>query len=121
MDVGLFFSYIGLFSYTQFENWGYQASFTSDNTPWFFNGARLQIFPTDRFKVELWVINGWQTYGKFNELPGIGYQFHYSPQEWVKMVFNGYVGTDTQDHPGHASTVTTACSSGTTTARVQEG
>jgi len=100
VDVGLFFSYIGLFSYTQFENWGYQASFTSDNTPWFFNGARLQIFPTDRFKVELWVINGWQTYGKFNELPGIGYQFHYSPQEWVKMVFNGYVGTDTQDHPG---------------------
>ena len=73
VDVGLFFSYIGLFSYTQFENWGYQASFTSDNTPWFFNGARLQIFPTDRFKVELWVINGWQTYGKFNELPGIGY------------------------------------------------
>ena len=47
IDVGLFFSYVGLFSYTQFENWGYQASFTSDNTPWFFNGARLQIFPSD--------------------------------------------------------------------------
>ncbi len=100
LDVGLFFSYVGLFSYTQFENWGYQASFTSDNTPWFFNGARLQIFPTDRFKVELWLINGWQTYGKFNELPGVGYQIHYAPREWVKMVFNGYVGTDTQDHPG---------------------
>ncbi len=100
LDVGLFFSYVGLFSYTQFENWGYQASFTSDNTPWFFNGARLQIFPTDRLKVELWVINGWQTYGKFNELPGVGYQLHYAPREWVKMVFNGYVGTDTQDHPG---------------------
>ena len=100
VDVGLFFSYVGLFSYTQFESWGYQASFTSDNTPWFFNGARLQLFPTDRFKVELWVINGWQTYGKFNELPGVGYQLHYSPREWVKMVFNGYVGTDTQDHPG---------------------
>lgn len=100
IDFGLFFSYVGLFSYTQFENWGYQASFTSDNTPWFFNGARVQIFPTDRFKVELWIINGWQTYGKFNELPGIGYQLHYAPQEWVKMVFNGYVGTDTQDNPG---------------------
>ena len=96
LDVGLFFAYVGLFSYTQFENWGYQASFTSDNTPWFFNGARLQIFPTDRLKVELWLINGWQSYGKFNQLPGVGYQIHYSPQEWVKMVFNGYVGTDTQ-------------------------
>jgi hypothetical protein len=97
LDVGLFFSYVGLFSYTQFENWGYQASFTSDNTPWFFNGARLQIFPTDRLKVELWLINGWQTYGKFNQLPGVGYQIHYAPREWVKMVFNGYVGTDTQN------------------------
>lgn len=97
LDVGLFFSYVGLFSYTQFENWGYQASFTSDNTPWFFNGARLQIFPTDRLKVELWLINGWQTYGKFNKLPGIGYQIHYAPREWVKIVFNGYVGTDTQN------------------------
>jgi hypothetical protein len=100
VDVGLFFSYVGLFSYTQFENWGYQASFTSDNTPWFFNGARVQIFPTDRLKVELWLINGWQSYGKFNELPGFGYQLFYAPEEWIKLVFNGYVGTDTQGHPG---------------------
>jgi hypothetical protein len=100
VDVGLFFSYVGLFSYTQFENWGYQASFTSDNTPWFFNGARVQLFPTDRLKVELWLINGWQSYGKFNELPGVGYQLLYAPHEWLKLVFNGYVGTDTQDHPG---------------------
>src|SRR5262249_18639133 len=75
-------------------------SFTSDNTPWFFNGARLQIFPTDRFKIELWLINGWQTYDKFNQLPSVGYQIHYSPREWVKIVSNGYVGTDTQDNPG---------------------
>ena len=100
LDIGLFFSYVGLFSYTQFENWGYQASFTSDNTPWFFNGLRLQIFPTDRLKVELWLINGWQTYGKFNELPGVGYQIRYAPREWMNLIFNGYVGTDTQDHPG---------------------
>ena len=100
IDVGIFMSYVGLFSYTNFENWGYQPSFTSDNTPWFFNGARLQIFPTDRFKIELWLINGWQSYAKFNQLPGAGYQLHYAPREWVKMVFNGYVGTDTVDHPG---------------------
>ena len=100
LDFGLFFSYVGLFSYTQYENWGYQASFTSDNTPWFFNGARLQIFPSDRLKVELWLINGWQTYGKFNELPGIGYQIRYAPHDNMNFVSNGYVGTDTQDHPG---------------------
>ena len=99
LDVGLFFSYVGLFSYTQFENWGYQASFIGQYAV-VFNGARLQIFPTDRLKLELWLINGWQTYGKFNQLPGVGYQIHYAPQEWIKLVFNGYVGTDTQGNAG---------------------
>jgi hypothetical protein len=99
-DFGIFMSYVGLFSYDNFENWAYQPSFTSDNTPWFFNGGRIQIFPTDRLKVEIWIINGWQTYGKFNELPGAGFQVRWAPREWMNMVFNGYVGTDTQDHPG---------------------
>jgi hypothetical protein len=100
LDVGLFMSYVGLFSYDNFENWAYVPSYTSDNTPWFFNGARLQLFPTDRFKFEIWLINGWQTYGKFNELPGLGYQIDYRPYEWMKFLLDGYVGTDTQDHPG---------------------
>ena len=100
IDLGIFMSYVGLFSYDNFENWAYQPSFTSDNTPWFFNGARIQIFPTDRFKVELWVINGWQTYGKFNDLPGFGAQLRYAPREWVNLISNNYVGWDTQDHPG---------------------
>lgn len=33
IDAGLFMSYIGLNSFYQAENWEYQASFTSDNTP----------------------------------------------------------------------------------------
>ncbi|MFI5297164.1 MAG: outer membrane beta-barrel protein [Polyangiales bacterium] len=100
LDVGIFMSYVGLFSYDNFENWAYQPSYTSDNTPWFFNGARVQVFPTDRLKLELWVINGWQTYGKFNELPGLGYQILWRPEEWFSILSNGYVGWDTQDAPG---------------------
>jgi hypothetical protein len=100
VDVGEFFSYVGLFSYMQYENWGYQASFTSDNTPWFFVGNRTQIFPNDILKVEIWLINGWQTYGKFNEMPGVGFQLDLRPKEWLKLVFSAYVGTDTQDAPG---------------------
>jgi len=100
VDIGEFFSYVGLFSYLQYENWGYQASYTSDNTPWFFVGNRTQIFPTDRLKVEIWLINGWQTYGKFNELPGVGFQIDWRPREWVKLILSAYTGTDTQDAPG---------------------
>ena len=106
LDVGIFMSYVGLFSYDNFENWAYQPSYTSDNTPWFFHGARLQIYPTDRLKVELWLINGWQSYAQFNHMPGAGYQIAYRPKEWIAMVFNGYGGWDTPptttagDHSG---------------------
>lgn len=99
LDAGIFMSYIGLFSYNNFENWGYQPSYTSDNTPWFFNGLRLQTFPTDKLKVELWLVNGWQSYGMFNQAPGVGVSIYYRPKETVDYVFNNYFGKDDQGAP----------------------
>ena len=100
LDAGIFMSYVGLFSYLNFENWMYLPSFTSDNTPWFFNGFRLQMYPTDKLKIEPWLVNGWQSYAKFNELPGFGCQVLWRPVDWLDVVANAYVGWDTQDHPG---------------------
>jgi len=51
-------SYIGLCSYYNYENWVYQMSYVSANTPWFFEGLRLQTFPSDRLKIEYWLVNG---------------------------------------------------------------
>jgi hypothetical protein len=99
LDAGIFMSYIGLFSYNNFENWGYQPSYTSDNTPWFFNGLRLQTFPTDKLKVEFWLVNGWQSYGMFNHAPGVGVSIYYRPKETVDYVFNNYYGKDDQGAP----------------------
>jgi len=45
VDAGMFMSYIGLNSYYQVENWEYQASFTSDNTPWFSMDYEFKYFP----------------------------------------------------------------------------
>ncbi len=101
VDAGIFMSYIGLFSYYNFDNWAYQPSYVSSNTPWFFNGVRVQIFPTDKLKIEPWFINGWQSYGKFNHRPGIGAQILYRPNGSVSIVSNNYgVGTDTLGVPG---------------------
>ncbi len=72
VDAGIFMSYVGLWSYYQFDNWTYQPSYVSSNTPWFFNGMRVQFFPTDKLKIEPWIVNGWQSYGKFNHAPGVG-------------------------------------------------
>jgi hypothetical protein len=94
VDAGLFMSYIGLNSYYQPENWEYQASFTSDNTPWFFNGVRVQIFPTKHLKIEPWLINGWQSYGKFNSMPGVGANITWMPTSNFKILTNDYYGSD---------------------------
>jgi hypothetical protein len=91
VDVGMFVSYIGLFSYYNFDNWTYQPSFVSSNTPWFFNGLRVQWFPTQTLKIEPWLINGWQSYAKFNSRPGFGGQILWIPNDSLKLVFNTYV------------------------------
>jgi hypothetical protein len=90
LDAGIFVSYIGLFSYYNFDNWTYQPSYVSSNTPWFFNGVRVQWFPTDKLKIEPWFINGWQSYGRPNGKPGLGGQILYRPKPWVSLVFNNY-------------------------------
>ncbi len=95
VDAGVFVSYIGLFSYYNFDNWTYQPSFVSSNTPWFFNGLRVQWFPTQNLKIEPWLINGWQSYAKFNKHPGVGGQILWIPNNDLKLVFNTYaVGQD---------------------------
>jgi len=90
VDAGIFVSYIGLFSYYNFDNWTYQPSYVSSNTPWFFNGLRIQWFPTNKLKIEPWIINGWQSYAKYNGHMGLGGQLLWEPKEWFKLVANQY-------------------------------
>jgi hypothetical protein len=100
IDAGIFVSYIGLFSYYNFDNWTYQPSYVSSNTPWFFNGLRIQYFPTAKLKIEPWIINGWQSYARFNSKPGLGGQILWRPKPWLSFVFNNYgMGTDSLGNP----------------------
>lgn len=95
VQAGIFMSYVGLWSYYNFDNWTYQPSYVSSNTPWFFDGVRVQIFPNDKLKIEPWLVNGWQSYGKFNTAPGIGLQVRWNPVEYFSVLGNQYWGTDT--------------------------
>src|SRR6266849_313707 len=90
VDAGIFMSYVGLFSYYNFDNWAYQPSFVSSNTPWFFTGMRIQVFPTKKLKIEPWIINGWQSYARFNGRLGFGGQVLYRPTGWLSLLSNNY-------------------------------
>ena len=101
VQAGIFMSYIGLFSYYNFDNWAYQPSYVSSNTPWFFNGMRVQIYLNQHLKIEPWLINGWQSYGRFNNRPGVGGQILWRPNGWFSFVGNQYaLGEDALGVPG---------------------
>jgi len=90
VDAGIFLSYVGLFSFYQFDNWAYQPSYVSSNTPWFFTGMRVQIFPTAKLKIEPWIINGWQSYARPNGRLGFGGQVLWRPMPWLSILANNY-------------------------------
>jgi len=100
VDAGIFLSYVGLFSFYNFDNWAYQPSYVSSNTPWFFTGMRIQVFPTEKLKIEPWIINGWQSYARYNYRLGLGGQVLYRPTSWISMLSNNYgLGADTLGIP----------------------
>jgi hypothetical protein len=103
VDAGIFVSYIGLFSYYNFDNWTYQPSFVSSNTPWFFNGLRIQYFPTAKLKIEPWIINGWQSYARYGSKPGLGGQILWRPKPYLDFVWNNYgLGEDDSENVGRS-------------------
>jgi hypothetical protein len=50
-------------------------------------------------KIEPWLINGWQSYGKFNNRPGVGGQVLWRPSGSLSITSNNYVGKDTLGNP----------------------
>lgn len=97
VEMGIFMSYIGLESYVLQENWSYQRSMVCDFTPFYFSGARVQAFPSRKFKTELWILNGWQSYNSFSKSPGLGNSNYFRPNENLQLVANFYIGRDTQN------------------------
>jgi len=97
VEVGIFMSYIGLESYVTQENWSYQRSMVCDFTPFYFSGARLQMYPSKKFKTELWLLNGWQTYNSWSKGIGIGNSNYFRPNENLQLVANFYYGKDTRN------------------------
>lgn len=97
IEMGIFMSYIGLESYLTQENWSYQRSMVCDFTPFYFSGARLQMFPSKKIKTEVWLLNGWQSYNSYSNEPSLGSSTYYRPTENLQLVANFYLGHDTQN------------------------
>jgi len=94
VEGGIFPSYFALESYLPQENWNYTHPFVSDFTPYYFAGVRTQIFLQQNTKLELWLVNGWQTFGQWHETRAGGYQFNIRPSERLSINHSTYAGKD---------------------------
>ena len=54
---------------------------------------------TQRMKLELWVVNGWQTFGQWHEARAGGYLWNWRPREWISLVNSLYAGRESQTDP----------------------
>ena len=99
VELGIFPSYVGLESYLPEENWSYTHAFISDATPYYFFGFRGQVFTGQDFKLELWLVNGWQTFGQWHEGRAGGYLWNWRPTEALSLVNSVYVGQEAQADP----------------------
>ena len=92
LEFGVFPSYMGMESYLTQENWNYTHPFVSDFTPYYFYGGRAQAYLTAKVKLELWVVNGWQTYGQWQEAKSGGYLLNWRPSERFSFSNVAYAG-----------------------------
>jgi hypothetical protein len=99
LEGGIFPSYFALESYLPQENWNYMHPFVSDFTPYYFAGVRNQWYVAQNAKIELWLVNGWQTFGQWHETRAGGYQFNIRPSERVSINHSTYAGKDQQLDP----------------------
>jgi len=92
VELGIFPSYVAMESYLPQENWNYTHPFVSDFTPSYLYGGRAQSYLTSHLKLELWVVNGWQTYGQWQEAKSGGYLLNWRPTERFIIANVIYVG-----------------------------
>ena len=94
VEVGIFPSYVAMESYLPEENWNYLHPFVSDFTPFYFSGSRTQIYFTRSLKLEVWVVNGWQTFGQWQEGRAGGFLWNYRPTSRFSVSSTVYAGQE---------------------------
>ncbi|MBL8951212.1 MAG: porin [Myxococcaceae bacterium] len=94
VELGIFPSYIALESFVPQENWNYTHPFVSDFTPYYLAGLRTQIFPAESLKVELWLVNGWQSFGRWHDALTGGYLINWRPNARLSLTHNFYAGQE---------------------------
>ncbi|MCX7729311.1 MAG: porin [Bacteroidia bacterium] len=102
LDVGILPSHIGFESNYGHENWLASRMITSDNTPYYETGARIQyITNNNKWLMNLNLLSGWQniTYLFNLQAPAFGHQIQYFPDHHWTINSSSFVGFFPTSYP----------------------
>jgi hypothetical protein len=99
VDAGLFPSHIGFESVIGLECMTLTRSVMAENSPYFQAGAKLTFGASERVRVALLALNGWQRFQRTpgNSRPAFGTQFSYQDANGLQLnwsTFTGSIGPD---------------------------
>jgi hypothetical protein len=100
VDAGVFPSYIGYESVISADNPTLTRSVVAENTPYYLTGARAIYYPSKRWQLALYVINGWQNIREAsgNSNKPIGWHIQYkSKDERLLVNSSSFVGQEKPD------------------------
>ncbi len=94
IDAGIFYSYIGLESWSSADNPTYTRSLVADYTPYYLSGAKLTWAATPKLTAQLHVTNGWQNISENNRSKAIGARLDYTVSPALTLAYANFLGNE---------------------------
>jgi hypothetical protein len=97
LDAGVYYSYIGLESWSSSDNPTYTRSLVADYTPYYLSGAKLTWQPNAKLTAQLHVINGWQNISESNRRKAVGGRVDYAVAPALTLSYATFIGDEAPD------------------------
>jgi len=99
LDAGIFESNLGFESALSIENWNLSRALSSESSPYYLAGAKINFQADEHWSITALVSNGWQRIKRVegNSLLSFGSQVEYQEKNRFKLNWSTFVGTDEPD------------------------
>lgn len=94
VDGGIYYSYIGLESWSSSDNMAYTRSLVADYTPYYLSGVKLTWTVTPKLTAQFHATNGWQNISENNRSKAIGSRFDYAVSPSLTLSYANFVGNE---------------------------
>lgn len=96
LDIGIMESHIGFETALSYKNQTLTRSLCAENSPYFMAGTKLSFAPSEKWEMNLLLLNGWQRVRPVvgSTLPALGIRIAYSPNDKISVNWSTFIGTD---------------------------